>query len=90
MKKHYRMFVGGLALLLLLVASACSGAAPVDTAAEPQDAPPVEDAPSSPDEAAQQDESMPVKDLSKLVATDPATVNLASGEVQLVEFFAFW
>lgn len=25
-----------------------------------------------------------------LIATDPATVNLASGEPQLVEFFAFW
>jgi hypothetical protein len=25
-----------------------------------------------------------------LVATDPSTVNLASGEIQLVEFFAFW
>ncbi|MCI0521052.1 MAG: hypothetical protein L0Z70_12465 [Chloroflexi bacterium] len=23
-------------------------------------------------------------------ATDPATVNLASGEVQFIEFFAFW
>ncbi len=23
-------------------------------------------------------------------ATDPATVSLASGEIQLVEFFAFW
>jgi hypothetical protein len=26
----------------------------------------------------------------ELHATDPSTVNLASGEVQLVEFFAFW
>ena len=25
-----------------------------------------------------------------LVSTDPAVVNLASGEIQLVEFFAFW
>jgi len=25
-----------------------------------------------------------------LVATDPATVNLASGEPQLIEFFAYW
>jgi predicted small secreted protein len=25
-----------------------------------------------------------------LVATDPSTVSLASGEIQLVEFFAFW
>lgn len=27
---------------------------------------------------------------SELHATDPTTVNLASGKVQLVEFFAFW
>jgi hypothetical protein len=25
-----------------------------------------------------------------LEATDPSTVNLASGELQFVEFFAFW
>ena len=28
--------------------------------------------------------------LDQLIATDPATVSLASGQVQLVEFFAFW
>ena len=27
---------------------------------------------------------------NSLVATDPATVNLASGQLQLVEMFAFW
>jgi hypothetical protein len=27
---------------------------------------------------------------SQLVATDPSTVNLTSGEPQLIEFFAFW
>jgi hypothetical protein len=27
---------------------------------------------------------------TELVATDPGTVQLASGKVQLVEFFAFW
>lgn len=27
---------------------------------------------------------------NELHATDPATVSLASGKVQLVEFFAFW
>jgi hypothetical protein len=26
----------------------------------------------------------------EIIATDPTTVALASGEVQLVEFFAFW
>ena len=27
---------------------------------------------------------------TELEATDPSTINLASGEIQLVEFFAFW
>jgi len=27
---------------------------------------------------------------SSLVATDPATVNLTSGQIQVLEFFAFW
>lgn len=27
---------------------------------------------------------------TELEATDPSTVNLASGELQLIEFFAFW
>ncbi|GAB4579695.1 MAG: hypothetical protein Fur0022_24330 [Anaerolineales bacterium] len=28
--------------------------------------------------------------LDQLVATDPGTVELAAGKVQLVEFFAYW
>lgn len=33
----------------------------------------------------------PTRDIQKeLHATDPATVRLASGRIQLVEFFAFW
>ena len=27
---------------------------------------------------------------TELIATNPSTVNLSSGELQLVEFFAFW
>jgi hypothetical protein len=27
---------------------------------------------------------------TELVATNPSTVKIASGELQLVEFFAFW
>ena len=34
-------------------------------------------------------ETTPLGD-SELHATNPSTVNLASGKVQLVEFFAFW
>ena len=33
---------------------------------------------------------MPTSRGDSLVATNPATVNLASGEPQLIEFFAFW
>jgi hypothetical protein len=28
--------------------------------------------------------------LDQLVATDPGTVQLAAGKVQLIEFFAYW
>jgi hypothetical protein len=31
-----------------------------------------------------------IKPKTGLEATDPATVDLASGDIQLVEFFAFW
>ncbi len=36
------------------------------------------------------DESYPPPLKTELRATNPSTVNLASGELQLVEFFAFW
>ena len=36
------------------------------------------------------DESYPPPLKTELQATVPSTVNLASGELQLVEFFAFW
>jgi len=35
-------------------------------------------------------ETKPTPRGNDLVATDPATVNLASGQLQLVEMFAFW
>ncbi len=35
-------------------------------------------------------ESNPPPQKTELQATNPSTVNLASGELQLVEFFAFW
>ena len=34
--------------------------------------------------------ALPTSRGSELEATDPATVNIASGEPQLIEFFAFW
>lgn len=36
------------------------------------------------------DESYPPPLKTELQATNPSTVNLVSGELQLVEFFAFW
>lgn len=34
--------------------------------------------------------AVPTSRGAQLVATDPTTVNLASGQPQLLEFFAFW
>ncbi len=34
--------------------------------------------------------AIPTSRGNKLEATDPTTVNIASGEPQLIEFFAFW
>jgi len=34
--------------------------------------------------------ALPTSRGNELEATDPATVNIASGEPQLIEFFAFW
>ena len=51
---------------------------------EPQlAAPPVEEEPTKAD-------AEPVEVRQDLAATDPATVNLASGTPTFVEFFAFW
>lgn len=51
--------------------------------------------PTSPPAETAIQESTPAADVTPtarvgLQATDPETVNLASGEIQLVEFFAFW
>lgn len=35
-------------------------------------------------------QGMPTSRGAQLVATDPSTVNLTSGQPQLIEFFAFW
>jgi len=44
---------------------------------------------SEPSQTAEVSEEKPTP-RAGLVATDPSTVSLASGEIQLVEFFAFW
>ncbi len=58
---------------------------PTDTA-KPAQAPEPTQAP----ELTAEPTSAPFTPRTELEATDPATVQLASGNVQLVEFFAFW
>lgn len=68
--------------LLVILAAACSGAAPVDTPSAGQGIDVT---------AVGSDEPQPLATIrTELAATDPAGVSLASGRVQLVEFFAFW
>ena len=51
---------------------------------------------SAPETSSQTNESNPETvaekpfTLDQLVATDPGTVQLAAGQVQLIEFFAYW
>jgi hypothetical protein len=83
---------------LIPVLAACSPGAPATQTIQ-ELSPPA--APSS-TPAQEQQEAMPTATVaqvsiptpvvvkSALEATDPATVQLASGEPQLVEFFAFW
>ena len=61
------------------------------TEAPPEaDAPPTEVPPTA-EAAVVEDASAPAcTSKTGLAATDPASVSLASGEVQLIEFFAFW
>jgi hypothetical protein len=83
---------------LMLVISACSAGTPAAQQVEEMAPPAV---PSNTPVLAQQEATptataaqvsipTPVVVKSALEATNPATVQLASGEPQLVEFFAFW
>ena len=56
----------------------------------PAAAPAATEAPAESEPAAVEPMGVPTSRGSQLVATDPNTVNLASGEPQLIEFFAFW
>lgn len=90
------------ALVLALVAGACSStpeAVPTPTAEpiaiEQEDdeaAPAMQEATPTQEPEPESDQVSEVVPTPKagLVATDPTTVNLASGEPKLVEFFAFW
>lgn len=96
-----RFSLWSLGLVLALLAVSCAPAAPAETA-PPETSAPAEDQPAVPESPAQteapaaQTEAPAVVDLppfvphgDQLVATDPTTVSLASGGLQLIEFFRF-
>jgi len=70
-----------LTTLLSVILSACAAATPAPAAIAPQGPAPTQPA-SAPTTA-------PVIK-TEFTPTDPATVNLAAGKPQFVEFFAFW
>ena len=56
----------------------------------PEAAPAATEASTGSEPAAEEPVAAPTSRGSQLAATDPSTVNLNSGEPQLIEFFAFW
>lgn len=90
-----RFLLWSLSLVIALLAVACASAAPTETA-PPEAQPAVTEAvPAAQTEAPALTEA-PAVELPPFVprgdaleATDPATVSLASGGLQLVEFFRF-
>lgn len=83
-------------LLVMLFLAACSSSAQVTPPAETLgEAAPVADPTTSQsvEEAQAGDADIPAAQPTPrqdLLASDPSTVSLASGQLQLVEFFAFW
>ncbi|MBK6645721.1 MAG: hypothetical protein IPG44_08195 [Anaerolineales bacterium] len=81
-----------LGLVAVLLAVSCAPTTPTESA--PQTAAPVVEVPALTEVPAVQTEAPAVQPLATsrgdaLEATDPATVNFASGQLQLVEFFRF-
>lgn len=72
-----------LTTLLSVILSACAAASPAPAAIAPQGPQPA----SAPTEAVSAT-APAIK--TEFTPTDPATVNLAAGKPQFVEFFAFW
>jgi hypothetical protein len=83
-------------VMLIILVSACAPALPAVTPETAIQQPLLEDTPVLPSPVAGVTEDNPVSAptlfpvKSALEATDPATVELASGGPLLVEFFAFW
>jgi hypothetical protein len=99
MRNNKLAYIIGILALLTVVLTACTGgaAAPTLLPAEPQAAvgPDLSDEPSQPAQDSVAAEN-PAEELVQAVprqgleATDPASVVLASGQPQIVEFFAYW
>ncbi len=99
--KWMTLRAAGLALGLVAVflAVACAPSVPTESAPQPEvlpvtEAPNVVEAPASTEAPTVATEAPIVQPAAtsrgdSLEATDPATVNLASGQLQLVEFFRF-
>ena len=92
MKLRFLFWTVSLAALLVL--SACASAAPSATVLLPTDTPTPTPASSASQPVALTPTSIPIQAIAtsrgpNLEATDPSTVSLASGQLQLVEFFRF-
>lgn len=95
-----RFILWSLGLVIALLAVSCAPAAPTESAPPEESAPSVDSAPAT-EAAAPESEptaivltdptELPpfVPHGNDLVATDPTTVSLASGGLQLIEFFRF-
>lgn len=93
MQKHHLLALSLLMVSVILV-SACTGSAgPADEvvieAPSGDGAEPAAPAADEPAEVEAEPQEI-VQPRQELEATDPATVSLASGQPQIVEFFAFW
>ena len=62
----------------------------VEESAPAQEEAPAEEGAMATEEPVEEPMAMATSRGSQLAATDPSTVNLTSGEPQLIEFFAFW
>jgi hypothetical protein len=93
-----RFLFGAMGLVAVLLTASCAPAAPTTDSVPPTSAPAetsvpqptaaVEAPAAAPTEPAQVQPAPPSRG-PNLQATDPATVSLASGELQLLEFFRF-
>ena len=84
-----RFYLLGL-LLGVWALAACAPALPTSTADQPAAAPTAATDMIEPAAETEASSQPMVTVRQELGATDPAGVSLASGKVQLVEFFAFW